>query len=162
VTTAPEQSIDLIAVYRLLDDTGPRPELALHEKHYAAHVLSEEDRSLTQIADLLGVTQRTVCRWRTLPVATPDTTLAPAAWQAYARCSEVDAAMFFPSEDDYTIRSYSQARRVCISCTVRTECLDDALDREGDTHHDARAGMWGGLSPDQRHALAMARKGAAT
>lgn len=158
VTTAPEQPIDLIAVYRLLDDTGPRPELAHHEKQYAAHVLADEGLTLRQIAARLGVAQRTINRWRNQPVAMPDTEPASTRGQAYARCREVDPAIFYPLDEEGVPRNYSRARSVCASCTVRTECREGAMAREGDSHTDARDGMWGGLSPDQRHALAMVRK----
>lgn len=161
MTTAPEQHIDLTAVWRLLDSTGPGPELAHHERVYAAHVLVDDGISIGRLAKLFSVSERTIHRWRAEPVAMPDTEPAPTRWQEYARCREVDPAIFYPLDEEGVPRSYSRARSVCASCTVRTECREDAMAREGDSHTDARDGMWGGLSPDQRHALALARKAGA-
>lgn len=161
MTTAPEQHIDLTAVYRLLDDTGPRPDLAHHERVYAAHALVGNGLSVGRLAKRLGVSERTILRWRTEPVAMPDTEPAPARWQEYALCREVDPGIFYPLDEEGVTRSYSRARSICASCMVRTDCREDAMAREGDSHTNARDGMWGGLSPDQRHALAKARKAGA-
>jgi WhiB family redox-sensing transcriptional regulator len=40
-----------------------------------------------------------------------------------------------------------QAKRVCLSCEVRQECLEYAL------AHDERFGIWGGLSERERRRL---------
>lgn len=161
--TSADTGIDLIAVYRLLSDTGPRPVLARHEQLYATHVLTAEGRSITDIAELLGVTSRTINRWRAQPV-TPVPEPAPAAaapWEDRARCREVGAALFFPDDDEGFV-VYAPARRVCASCPVRPECLEAALAREGDVGTKYRGGMWGGLSPGQRAAVAATRNKATT
>jgi len=159
VTTASGQAVDLIAVHRLLDDSQPRPTLARHELPYAARVLTAEGLSARTISVLLGVTQRTVIRWRKRPPAEMPSP-PPVDWQRYAHCRAAGAALFFPDEDG--AHSYSRARGVCAGCAVRAECLDDAMAREGDADHGGRAGLWGGLSPDQRAALALIRRGAVT
>lgn len=163
MTTSPDTGVDLIAVYRLLDDNGPPPVLARHEQQYAAHVLPAEGLSVADLADLLGVTPRTVNRWRAQPAPAVPQTASPAdgAWEDSARCREVDAGLFFPPDDGPGFGGYSRARQVCVTCTVRAECLEAALAREGTAAGGDRAGLWGGLSPDQRAALAAARRGAA-
>ena len=40
-----------------------------------------------------------------------------------------------------------EAKRVCMSCEVRAECLEYALE------HDERFGIWGGLSERERRRL---------
>ena len=43
--------------------------------------------------------------------------------------------------------STREAKRVCLTCDVRGECLDYAL------AHDERFGIWGGLSERERRKL---------
>jgi WhiB family transcriptional regulator, redox-sensing transcriptional regulator len=43
--------------------------------------------------------------------------------------------------------STREAKRVCLSCEVRSECLEYAL------AHDERFGIWGGLSERERRRL---------
>ena len=52
--------------------------------------------------------------------------------------------------------AYALAREVCGQCPVQAPCLAFALANEQKT--DARAGMYGGLTPDERTALANAQK----
>ncbi|NHB85680.1 WhiB family transcriptional regulator [Tessaracoccus sp. HDW20] len=65
------------------------------------------------------------------------------AWQAEALCAQTDPEAFFPEKGGST----REAKRVCLSCTVRTECLEYALS------HDERFGIWGGLSERERRKL---------
>ena len=65
------------------------------------------------------------------------------AWQAEALCAQTDPEAFFPEKGGST----REAKRVCQSCTVRTECLEYAL------AHDERFGIWGGLSERERRKL---------
>ena len=50
---------------------------------------------------------------------------------------------FFPEKGGST----REAKKVCAACEVRTECLQDALDR------GERFGIWGGLSERERRRL---------
>ena len=62
------------------------------------------------------------------------------AWMGYARCVEVDPELHFPDKGHST----APAKRVCMACEVRAECLAYALE------HGERHGVWGGLSYPQR------------
>lgn len=62
------------------------------------------------------------------------------AWMSRGRCAEVDTDLFFPEKGAST----AQAKRVCMSCEVRVQCLAWALE------HGERFGVWGGLSYAQR------------
>ncbi len=65
-------------------------------------------------------------------------------WPDRALCAEVDPELFFPDKGE----SPRPAKRVCASCEVRAECLQDALDRR------ESFGIWGGLSERERRVLA--------
>lgn len=86
-------------------------------------------------------------RRRVVPEFAPETRLLDPvddlAWQASARCAETDPEIFFPEKGGTT----REAKKVCASCTVRTECLEYALE------HDDRFGVWGGLSERERRKL---------
>jgi len=69
--------------------------------------------------------------------------LAPPAWQDRALCAEVDPELFFPEPGGST----GEAKRVCMACEVRAECLEFALET-GD-----QFGIYGGLSPTERRRL---------
>ena len=58
------------------------------------------------------------------------------SWQERALCAQTDPEAFFPEKGGST----REAKRVCLSCDVRSECLEYAL------AHDERFGIWGGLS----------------
>ncbi len=64
-------------------------------------------------------------------------------WQDRARCAPPDPEAFFPE----TGGSTREAKRVCLSCEVRGECLEYAL------ANDERFGIWGGLSERERRRL---------
>lgn len=76
----------------------------------------------------------------------PYTTLAAIAaerWIDDALCAQTDPDSFFPEKGG----SVREARRICLRCPVRAECLDYAL------AHDERFGVWGGYSERERRAL---------
>jgi len=64
-------------------------------------------------------------------------------WQERALCAQTDPEAFFPEKGGST----REAKRVCVSCDVRAECLEYAL------LHDERFGIWGGLSERERRKL---------
>lgn len=153
MTTAPEEIIDLIAVQRVVDGRGHHTLLNLDEKRRAALLLTADGHSSSDIARRLGVAQRTIVRWRSARalLVTPDP--GSDRWQYDAACREYDASLFFPPEDDGRLQSYSEAKRICAACPVREKCLEAAMAREGNSGHHYRAGLWGGLTPNQRAAL---------
>jgi WhiB family redox-sensing transcriptional regulator len=64
-------------------------------------------------------------------------------WWDRALCSQTDPEAFFPEKGGSTAAS----KRVCLSCEVRTECLEYAL------ANDERFGVWGGKSERERRSL---------
>lgn len=65
------------------------------------------------------------------------------AWQELALCAQTDPEAFFPEKGGST----REAKRVCLSCDVREECLSYA------DANDERHGIWGGLSERERRKL---------
>ena len=65
------------------------------------------------------------------------------AWQVDALCAQTDPEAFFPEKGGST----REAKKVCVGCDVRSECLEYAL------AHDERFGIWGGLSERERRKL---------
>lgn len=63
-------------------------------------------------------------------------------WTAYGACGQL-------SPDDLFVEGAAQrtVREVCLRCTVRLECLVDALD------HRITFGVWGGMTERERRAL---------
>ena len=64
-------------------------------------------------------------------------------WQERALCAQTDPEAFFPEKGGST----REAKKVCLGCDVRGECLEYAL------AHDERFGIWGGLSERERRRL---------
>lgn len=75
-------------------------------------------------------------------------------WWTRAACKGMDAALFFPEAG-----RADRAKKVCARCPVRRRCLEDAMTREAGADAGARAGVWGGLSPDERFTLYRCRRG---
>ena len=65
------------------------------------------------------------------------------SWQEEALCAQTDPEAFFPEKGGST----REAKRICVGCEVKSECLDYAL------MHDERFGIWGGLSERERRRL---------
>jgi WhiB family transcriptional regulator, redox-sensing transcriptional regulator len=83
-----------------------------------------------------------------IPTTGPKITLASGenfelSWQERSLCAQTDPEAFFPEKGGST----REAKRVCLSCDVRSECLEYAL------AHDERFGIWGGLSERERRRL---------
>ncbi|MEV6767001.1 WhiB family transcriptional regulator [Nocardia sp. NPDC051030] len=64
-------------------------------------------------------------------------------WQERALCAQTDPEAFFPEKGGST----REAKRICLGCEVRDECLEYAL------QNDERFGIWGGLSERERRRL---------
>jgi WhiB family redox-sensing transcriptional regulator len=65
------------------------------------------------------------------------------AWQTDSLCAQTDPEAFFPEKGGST----RDAKKICSSCEVKTECLEYAL------ANDERFGIWGGLSERERRKL---------
>lgn len=68
-------------------------------------------------------------------------------WHERALCAQTDPEAFFPEKGGST----REAKKVCASCEVSSECLEYAL------AHDERFGIWGGLSERERRKLKQRR-----
>lgn len=67
----------------------------------------------------------------------------PLAWQSDSLCAQTDPEAFFPEKGGST----RDAKKICASCEVRSQCLEYALE------NDERFGIWGGLSERERRKL---------
>lgn len=76
-------------------------------------------------------------------------------WQYRARCRGLDLNLFVPDGKvgGEARRAHAWAARFCASCPVTRQCLELALTAEGNAPAQSRFGVYGGLSPDQRHDL---------
>jgi WhiB family redox-sensing transcriptional regulator len=69
-------------------------------------------------------------------------------WRERAACLSEDADLFFPiGNTGLALVQIEEAKMVCLRCPVRETCLEWALSKGED------AGVWGGLSEDERKAL---------
>ena len=69
-------------------------------------------------------------------------------WRHDAACRDEDPELFFPiGNTGPAIIQIDEAKAVCRRCPVVEECLLWALERGQD------AGVWGGLSEDERRSL---------
>ena len=70
------------------------------------------------------------------------------AWRKRAACLDERPEVFFPIGNAHTVLLHiEKAKAVCRRCEVAEGCLTWAMDSGRD------AGVWGGLSEDERHAL---------
>ncbi|MET9646186.1 WhiB family transcriptional regulator [Streptomyces syringium] len=69
-------------------------------------------------------------------------------WRHNAVCREEDPDLFFPvGNTSAAVLQAEEAKAVCRRCPVREQCLQWALESGQD------AGVWGGLSEDERRSL---------
>lgn len=76
------------------------------------------------------------------PAAFLDELDAP-EWMSRGLCAQTDPESFFPDKGGST----REAKRTCMACEVRTDCLAYALE------HQEWFGIWGGLSERERRKL---------
>jgi WhiB family redox-sensing transcriptional regulator len=78
-------------------------------------------------------------------------------WRDRAACRTEDPDLFFPiGTTGPALDQLTEAQSVCHRCPVRDECLAWALDT------GQRAGVWGGLSEDERRRLRQRDRGIST
>jgi WhiB family redox-sensing transcriptional regulator len=74
-------------------------------------------------------------------------------WVHHARCKDEDPELFFPIGTAGPAASQiAAAKSVCLRCDVRMRCLEWAMTT------GQEAGVWGGLSEEERRALRRARR----
>jgi WhiB family redox-sensing transcriptional regulator len=74
-------------------------------------------------------------------------------WRNEASCKDADPDLFFPiGTTGIAVEHVDAAKRICTSCAVREPCLEFALASNQD------AGVWGGLTEDERRTLKRARQ----
>jgi len=101
----------------------------------AGRALAEQGNE--QVADGLGETETTA-----------DAPRDDATWMLQAHCRGMNPAVFFPTDG----AGFEAARRVCVECPVRTECLEYALVNRIDQ------GAWGGTSERERRRILRRRR----
>jgi WhiB family redox-sensing transcriptional regulator len=67
-----------------------------------------------------------------------------------AACATTDPELWFPELD--SLWRVAQAKKICEKCPVKQECLEYALVNK------FKDGIWGGLSPTERHRLMMGKR----
>ena len=69
-------------------------------------------------------------------------------WRHKAACLTEDPELFFPvGNTGPALQQIEEAKKICMRCVVREQCLSWALEA-GQDH-----GVWGGLSEDERRAI---------
>lgn len=76
------------------------------------------------------------------------------SWRDLAACATGGHALdtFFPV-GPHDSPLVAEAKRICRGCPVSAKCLDVALKAEGTSARDSRAGIFGGLTVNERVAL---------
>jgi WhiB family transcriptional regulator, redox-sensing transcriptional regulator len=138
-----------------------RIEMAAHQNsgdiHDQRNQVRRRSMSYEHLRGLMGGTPHTTTGSPMIGVnARPHLSLVPDAveefelaeattdqWQDRALCAQTDPEAFFPEKGGST----REAKKICLGCEVRAECLDYAL------AHDERFGIWGGLSERERRRL---------
>lgn len=74
-------------------------------------------------------------------------------WRGSASCTVEDPELFFPiGTTGPAVEQAGAAKKICARCPVREACLEFALAANQD------AGVWGGLTEDERRTLKRARQ----
>ena len=104
------------------------------------HAFAYRERVGTRVEEESGVSDRgTIAELALLPLSDAE----EMSWQEKALCAQTDPEAFFPEKGGST----REAKRVCLSCEVKDDCLEYAL------ANDERFGIWGGLSERERRRL---------
>jgi WhiB family transcriptional regulator, redox-sensing transcriptional regulator len=69
-------------------------------------------------------------------------------WRALGACRGLDAAVFYPDDDE----DAEEAKSVCRGCSVRVACLEHAL------MYREKAGVWGGATERERRRIIRQRR----
>jgi WhiB family redox-sensing transcriptional regulator len=71
-----------------------------------------------------------------------------ANWMLHGKCRGMNPSVFFPTDG----AGFEAARRICLECPVRSECLEYALVNRIDQ------GAWGGTSERERRRILRRRR----
>jgi WhiB family redox-sensing transcriptional regulator len=75
-------------------------------------------------------------------------TIQPDDWREFSACRDTDPDLFFPvGTTGPAIEQIENAKAVCRTCDVQTNCLEYALTSNQDS------GIWGGTSEEERRVL---------
>ena len=80
--------------------------------------------------------------------AVPSATRDDATWMAHAKCRGMNPSTFFPTDG----AGFETARKICLECPVRADCLEYALVNRIDQ------GAWGGTSERERRRILRRRR----
>jgi WhiB family redox-sensing transcriptional regulator len=84
----------------------------------------------------------------TAPIRTAPAGGLYAHWRDDAACQDADPEVFFPEGDSRSARAQvKMAKLICRGCPVSATCLSWAL------ASGQQAGIWGGLTEDERRGL---------
>lgn len=78
------------------------------------------------------------------------------SWHQEAECRNHDTHLWETANANVTTEANRQAARICGTCPVRLDCLDEAMRVEAGTSF--RFHIWGGLTPLERRAIDLAPK----
>ena len=76
-------------------------------------------------------------------------------WHLDAACTEVDPEIFYPLDLGPDSAGVAAAKRVCVGCPVRAQCLADVMVAEDPAR---RWGISGGTTPAERNAIFAAQR----
>jgi transcription factor WhiB len=110
-------------------------------------------RRVRAVIGTAGVEQLTVADVRQVLRALLFDGQQPPAWRDRAACADSDLELFFPRPGPHAAATVNRAKRICVGCPVRAECLADVMGWE---QHSQRHGVIGGLSARERQALHVA------
>ena len=82
-------------------------------------------------------------------------------WHREALCAQMGGDALFGWEGEKSrsiVLVYQQARKICARCPVQNECLEEALELQGNRAQQHRYGMWGGLTPGERTEISKKRR----
>lgn len=72
-------------------------------------------------------------------------------------CRDAEQDFWYPSYGGTGVIQTRRAKEICAGCELRESCLERAMEFEGTRCAQDRYGIWGGLTPRERAALARAR-----
>lgn len=136
-TTLEDQATAYLAAFDVLDETEEREATVT-----ALHPGTPEPVGLVG-SEAPAEEAPSLATWLGVPGFGDTADDGELAWQADALCAQTDPEAFFPEKGGST----RDAKKVCGSCTVRSQCLEYALS------NDERFGIWGGMSERERRRL---------